>query len=369
MWQRLSRTFGLYSPIFLLALVSCFAQLRNDSRVDLSGRTPRPVLTPVAKGATHQRGVRLMEGIARSSSKSFKPSLPTSPQLLQDHIFFERNDGQADSQVLYLSRTSGYSLFLTRTGATIVLPGLQKKTSAAVTQPAPHFRLRFESTNPQTEVTGIEALPGTSNYFSGSDPKLWHTRVPQFAKVRYSNLYPGIDLIFYFRDGQLEYDIIASPRADPSAISLRAEGANTSLTREGDVALKIGAKDVVRLRKPHAYQTGAGARVVPTSYSSAPRQTILCPGDYDRSRPLVIDPALIFSTFITSICTTCLDMISDIAVDNTGVYLDGSDICGELSSHRERPHARGRPEDGQTFIVKLDPTGSQFSIRFFWQQF
>ena len=60
--------------------------------------------------------------------------------------------------------------------------------------------------------------------------------------MRYSNLYPGIDLIFYFRDGQLEYDIIASPGADPSAISFQTEGADTSLTREGDVAIKVGAR-------------------------------------------------------------------------------------------------------------------------------
>ena len=110
---------------------------------------------------------------------------------------------------------------------------MRKKGSAA-TRPVRCFRLRFETANPQTEVTGIEALPGTSNYFFGSDPKLWHTRVPQFAKVRYSNLYPGIDLIFYFRDGQLEYDVIASPGADPSAISLQTEGANTS-KRSGPV--------------------------------------------------------------------------------------------------------------------------------------
>ncbi len=355
--QRSSRAFGLYSSIFLLALVSCFAQVRNknDPRGDPSGRTPRAVLTSVAKEATPQSAVRLMESIARSSSTS----LPTSPQLLQDHICFERNDGQADSQVLYLTRSSGYSLFLTRTGATIVLPGLQKKASATVTQPARHFRLRFESTNPQTEVTGIEALPGTSNYFSGSNPKLWHTRVPQFAKVRYSNLYPGIDLIFYFRDGQLEYDIIASPGADPSAISFQAEGANTSLTREGDVALKVGAREVVRLRRPYAYQPGSEAKAVPASYSLHHGKLSFALGHYDRGRRVVIDPALIFSTFITSNCTTCLDVINDIAADNTGVYLTGQTNAASFPATENGPTPGTAQNGGQTFILKLDPTGSQ----------
>jgi len=359
--QRSSRAFGLYSSIFLFALVSCFAQVRNenDPRVDPSGRTPPAALTSVAKEATPQSAVRLMEGIARSSSTSFKPSLPTSPQLLQDHTFFERNDGQADSQVLYLSRSSGYSLFLTRTGATIVLPGLQKKRSDAAVGSAHYFRLRFENMNPQTEVTGIEALPGTSNYFSGSNPKLWHTRVPQFAKVRYSNLYPGIDLIFYFRDGQLEYDVIVSSGADPSAISLRAEGANTSLTREGDVAIKIGGNEVVRLRKPYAYQGGAGTTVVPTGYSLRHGKLSFVRDDYDRGRPLVIDPALIFSTFITSNCTSCLDVINDVAADNTGVYLTGQTSAASYPATANGPAPGAAQNDGRAFVVKLDPSGSQ----------
>jgi hypothetical protein len=235
--RRPARALGLYGSIFLLTL-PCFAQLLKDRRVDPSGRIPRPALTSAAKDAISPSSVRL----------PLKPSRPASTQFLQGLTFFERNDGQADSQVLYLGRGSGYSLFLTRTGATIVLQGLEKKGTVATTQPALYFTLRFGKANPQTEVSGIEPLPGTSSYFSGSDPKLWHTRVPQFARVRYSNLYPGIDLIFYFRDGQLEYDVIASPGADLSVISLQAEGADTSLTREGDVAIKIGAEEVVRLR-------------------------------------------------------------------------------------------------------------------------
>jgi hypothetical protein len=116
-------------------------------------------------------------------------------------MFFERNDGQTNSQVLYLSRGFGYSLFLTRAGATIVLSGVRKKGTGAAKSDSDYFRLGFVGANPQSEVKGIEELPGKSNYFSGSDPKLWRTRIPQFAKVRYTGLYPGIDLIFYFRDG------------------------------------------------------------------------------------------------------------------------------------------------------------------------
>src|SRR6476620_8042464 len=121
--QRLSCVLLLYSLIFLFSL-SCFAQLRD---------------------------------VPLSNCPSLKPSLPASAQLLQNHIVFEHNGGQADSQVLYLSHASGYLLFLTRTGATIVLPESQKersqqKASAATTQPLRYFKLRFENTNPQAEV-------------------------------------------------------------------------------------------------------------------------------------------------------------------------------------------------------------------------
>jgi Abnormal spindle-like microcephaly-assoc'd, ASPM-SPD-2-Hydin/Beta-propeller repeat len=341
--QRSALALGLYCSILLLVLDCC-------------GQT---LLTPVAKGANPQIGARLIERLARSSSLPLKPPLAASTGLLQGHIFFERNDGQTDSQVLYLSHGSGYSLFLTRTGATIVLPELRKKGSGAATRPARYFRLRFEGANPQTGVTGIEALPGTSNYFFGSDPKLWHTRVPQFAKVRYSNLYPGIDLIFYFRDGQLEYDVIASPGADPSAISLQTEGANTSLTRDGDVAIKMGTKEVVRLRKPYAFQSGEAATVVPASYAFHHGELSFVLGDYDRRRQLVIDPALIFATYVTSNCSACTDSIYDIAADNTGVYLTGVTSATNFPATANGPTPGNTQEGPRTFIVKLDPTGSQ----------
>jgi hypothetical protein len=332
--HRPSRPLALYGSIFLLVLAG-FAQPLDARHVDFSGRAQRQLL---------------------------KPTPAASTRFLQDHIFFERNQGQADSQVLYLSRSSGYTVFLTRTGATIVLPeskkaGLQYKEPAAAMRPSRCVKLKFGKANPRAEVTGIEGLPGTSNYFSGSDPKLWHTRVPQFAKVRYSNFYPGIDLIFYFRDGQLEYDVIASPGADPSAVSLQTEGADTSLTREGDVAIKIGAEEVARLRRPYAYQPNAPAAAVRARYALHRNGLSFDLGDYDHGKRLVIDPALIFATYITSNCSTCIDTISDIAADNTGVYLTGSTAASTFPATATGPTPTAT-QSSQTFIVKLDPTGS-----------
>ncbi|MGA2428620.1 MAG: hypothetical protein ABSH13_08960, partial [Candidatus Acidiferrum sp.] len=316
--------------------------------------TPAPVIQRTPPLA----GVNAIQSVAVSSSLPLKPSVPATNHLLQGHILFERNDGQADSQVLYLSHGSGYTLFLTRTGATIVLPEMPTKGPGVTARRASFFRLRFGGANPRTDVSGLETLPGTSNYFSGSDPKLWHTRIPQFAKVRYSNLYPGVDLTFYFREGQLEYDVIASPGADLSAVNLQIEGANPSLTREGDVSIKMGANELVRLPKPYAYQSGAAATVVPTNYSLHHGRMSFALGDYDRSRPLMIDPALIFATVVTSNCGTCTDVISDMAADNTGVYLTGSTNAAIFPATASGP-ASSDPHVTQTFVVKLDPTGSQ----------
>lgn len=146
--------------------------------------------------------------------------------LQQQHSYFERNAGQVDGEVLYLNHGEDYSLFLTRTGMTIALPDAGK--SVATQSRSRYFRLKFAGANPNAEVTGIDKLSGTSNYFSGSDPKQWRTRIPQFGRVRYANAYPGIDLVFYFRNGQLEYDVIAAPAADPKSVHFDVEGATPS---------------------------------------------------------------------------------------------------------------------------------------------
>jgi Abnormal spindle-like microcephaly-assoc'd, ASPM-SPD-2-Hydin len=308
-----------------------------------------------AEHTSRRRGAKVASNEAHIAPPSPKPSLSSGSQIWQQRIFFERNDGQVNSQVVYLSRGPQYTLFLTRNEASLTFSDLQNKRSKN-TRPQRYFRLRFMGSNPQALVTGTDVLPGTSNYFSGSDPKRWHTHIPQFAKVRYSNLYPGVDLVFYFRDGHLEYDLAASPGADLSAVHFQIEGAKTSLTRDGDLAIKIGAEEVVRLRKPSAYQNGTGLAPVKAHYALQHGQLSFALGHYDRARPLVIDPALIFATFITSNCSTCSDQINDIAADNTGVYLTGQTTASNFPATANiTPTAT---QDTQTYVVKLDPTGS-----------
>src|SRR5579872_2778109 len=287
---------------------------------------------------------------------AMKSSTEGASQFLQEeHSYFERNEGQVDNEVLYLSHGGNYSLLLTQAGATIVLHETGKKTTGE--RRPRYFRLRFEGANPNTEVTGIEKLPGTSNYFSGSDPKLWRTRIPQFGRVHYANLYPGVDLVFYFRDGQLEYDVIALPGADPKSVRLRVEGATPSLTREGDITVRIGGKELVRFKKPHAYQSSGPATTVPASYSLRAGKLTFALGHYDLNQPLTIDPALAFATFVSSNCNGCRDEINDIAADDTGMYLTGS-TTGATFPALASGSSPTAPQDRPTFIVKIDPTGS-----------
>jgi hypothetical protein len=345
---RVSRNLALITLVLLSPVVG-----KSDSAPASSG----PVASELDNRTISPGAATTTEELPRPDSQRVGQSLSDVAELLRRQNFFERNYGQADSEVLYLSRGPKYSLFLTRTGMTIVLPALQKQTPGGVTsnaQDAKYFRLRFGSANLQPQVTGIENLPGVSNYFSGSDPKLWHAGVPHFARVRYSNLYPGIDLVFYFRDGQLEYDLVAAPDADPSAIFLRAEGANPSVTREGDVAIKSGENELVRLRKPYAYQRGA---IVPARYSLHRGNLSFALGKYDRNQPLVIDPTLIFASFVSSNCAECTDRILDMTADNTGVYLTGETSASSFPATATSPAPTAK-QTGQTFIVKIDPTGS-----------
>jgi len=198
-------------------------------------------------------------------------------------LSFEANRGQTGAQADYLARGAGYSLFLT--GA--------KAVFAFSHRPAPAFvnwknnpRSRFKPTangseQPEadrnfrkTEVlemqlaggrAGIEAqgesaLPGTANYFKGSDPAQWHTGIPTYKKVRYAGVYPGVDLVYYGNQSRLEYDFVVAPRADAGRIRLRFGGAKKlTLDRGGNLIVQM-EDGSVSFHKPVVYQDSNGVR-------------------------------------------------------------------------------------------------------------
>ena len=242
-----------------------------------------------------------------------------------------------------------------------------------------YFTLQFTGANPHPQVTGIDELPGKSNYFLGSNPKSWHTQIPQFSKVRYANLYPGIDLIFYSRDGRLEYDLVAAPGADLSRVHIKTTNARATLLPTGDVALdalhahSAAANAPVLLKRPYAYQPAddsATAGRVATVTANRPAivlATYALRGDdlsfalpaYDRSRTLVIDPALIFSTYISNNCANCGGGVSDMAVDSTGIYLTGATDAPSFPALSGQPPSQTTFSDNTFTFIKLNLSGTQ----------
>lgn len=294
-------------------------------------------------------------------------------------LSFEANQGQTDSQVNYLTRRRGYQLFLTPSEAVLALrtgkakgEGREGETyqgklsNSASTTSDTLVRIKFDGANPHAEVVGLDKLPGIVNYFIGSDPSKWRTNIPTYKKVEYKNVYPGIDLVYYGNQGQLEYDLIVAPGADPNLIRLVFDGAekvevdpasgdlvltlsepsaNSELSTE-DSARAAGA--TLRLHKPVVYQMGehgdkhllAGTYVLLASETSppGPASAVRHPSEtpspssltphvafqvafYDASKPLIIDPVLSWATYLGG---SGLDQPYGIAVDTAGnAYVTG----------------------------------------------
>src|SRR5437016_6364600 len=214
-------------------------------------------------------------------------------------LSFEPNDGQAERKVKFLSRGPDYTLFLTPSEAVFSLrsqepgarsqkqegrlsslvPGHSQRTrsSAQGTKdkgPGTNdvLRMKLVGANQAANVTALDELPGKTNYFIGNDSKKWRTDVPTYGKVKYEGVYPGIDLVYYGNQRQLEYDFVVAPGADPKAITLAIENRNTKIAaRQSKIQnrkskidwsgdLVVEAEDgEIRLHKPVVYQPAADA--------------------------------------------------------------------------------------------------------------
>jgi uncharacterized repeat protein (TIGR01451 family) len=221
---------------------------------------------------------------------------------------FEPNLGQTGGAVKFLARGSGYSLFLTEGGAVMRLrragstKGVESDASSArnAAGTVSTLRFRLEGSNGSPKVTGSDELPGRSNYLIGGDARRWRTGVPAFARVRYESVYPGVDVIYYGKEGRLEYDFTVAPGADPNRIRLKFDGARDIRVDEGgDLLLATDAGDL-RQQKPVAYQeVGGERREVQAHYVKGSRGRVgIELGSYDHKLPLVIDPILLYSSYI-----------------------------------------------------------------------
>jgi Beta-propeller repeat len=241
---------------------------------------------------------------------------------------FELNQGQADGSVKFLARGSGYGLYLTPSEAALVFGG--RETSAVA--------MKFAGANPNAQLAGSDQLPGHSNYFIGNDPSRWLRNAPQFGRVLYREIYRGVDLAFYGKQGKLEYDFDVAPGADPGQIQLDLAGADKlHVAENGDLVLTKNEREF-RFQAPHIYQnSSAGPQNVSGAFVlSANNRVSFQVGDYDRTRTLVIDPVLTFSSYLggsgNESCTAATGAPAGfvphcpaIAVDSAGkIYVAGT---------------------------------------------
>jgi len=265
-------------------------------------------------------------------------------------LYFEANKGQTNEQVRFLARGSRSTLFLTPSEAVLVFT--HREVSRTV------LRMTFIGANPEPSVVGAEELPGKANYFIGSDPANWRTDVPTYAKVRYKTVYPGIDLIYYGNQRQLEYDFVVSPGADPRRIRLGFQGADKlEVDAQGDLVLHT-ATGVIRQRKPVIYQEVEGARreIAGGYVLEGARRVGFRVAAYDAHRPLVIDPALFYSTYLGG---SDSDEGFAIAVDTAGnAYVTGSTFSIDFPTTQGAFQTTLASSNGDAFVTKLNSTGS-----------
>ncbi len=269
-----------------------------------------------------------------------------TPERLALPLSFEENSGQADPSVRFVARGDGFALGLTGAGPVLLVRGAERERSAVA--------IRFAAAAPDPELEGQGLLPGVSHYYLGNDPGRWIESTRHYQRVRYRDVYPGVDVVFYARGRVLEYDFHVEPGVKPATIGLEISGADdVRLDAAGDVVLALGGRQLV-LHRPTTYQRVGRRRLpVETRYRlEAPRLVRLDVGAYDPARPLVIDPVLSYVTYLGG---TLGERVGDLTVDPGGnVYVTGYTFSLDF------PAAPGTlPAGGSDiFVARLNSAGS-----------
>ena len=286
-------------------------------------------------------------------------------------LMFEENDGQTDPRVKFLSRGAGYTLFLTNMEAVLSLPSDSEESRSAHTRGhsgsssaqqheahrlAHAVKLKFAGASAPSAIAGRDQLLGKTNYFIGSDPRQWHSNVPNYAAVEYRRIYPGVDVVFHGDNQRLEFDFDVAPGADPGKIALEVEGTQRMhVNRAGDVLLSVDGKRDIALGKPHVYQEFDGQRreIAGNFVLDAENRIAFALGPYDHAQPLVIDPTLTYSTYLGGVNTSP----SGATVDSTGnLFVTGVTTVSGFPATLGAYQTSAASTD-TAFVAELTPAG------------
>jgi len=334
--------------LLVFAAVTNWGKLKNH--VVSASRTLAATESSIPQAAGNKNPSRISESYGR---------LPMS---------FELNRGQADPHVKYLARGRGYQVLLTESEAILRLQGVNRdgapgrlgdgaarRLGAGEDSRSADLLVKLDGASPASQVIGLDSLPGKSNYLIGNDPDKWHKDIPNYARVEYRDVYPGVNLAYYGTQRALEYDFIVTPGYDPGVITVRFEGVDRlEMNDNGALALHVNGETIYQ-RSPVIYQrSGGGRRPVSGRYvMKGERQIGFEVKEYDRSKPLVIDPVLEYGTYLGGGGD---DMGQSVKVDGLGAaYVAGVTAATDFTAKSAaQPLNKGKTD---AFVTKLSASG------------
>ncbi len=286
---------------------------------------------------------------------------PKQPQQIQTALpqGFEPNHGQADQKVDFISHGPGYSFLLSAKEADLQLIAASAGPHAQIRKNT--LRMKLLGANPHAHADGRELQAGKSNYFIGTNPNSWRTDILRYGRVEYRDIYPGINVAYYGDNRQLEYDFIVAPQADPRKIRLAFQRADRIHIDElGDLVLTVDSSEV-RQRKPVVYQETPSGRIqIDGRYVVRGRNRVgFEVAAYDRSKPLVIDPVLVFSSYFGG---NGDDFGVGVKLDPAGnIYICGRTGSTNFSGNPVPGTPSGQPLNGTgtaAFVAKISSSGT-----------
>jgi hypothetical protein len=332
------------------------------------------IVTPLMLGRRRAPALPDADAVAQTPARSEQAREAYGRMPLSFEAGSERSESSAD----FLARGAGYALFLRSSEAVFVLRNSdcgtpnEERAESSLTTDAPRrkadaqssncnqqskvLRMRLVGASAGSRAEGSDELAGKANYFVGDDPSKWRTNASTFGRVRYAEVYRGVDVVYYGNNRQLEYDFRVAPGADARAVSLEFEGADkVEVDAGGDLLLKVGG-ETVRQPKPVVYQEAAGARrEVEGGYAVGRDGRVRFElGEYDASLPLVIDPVLVYSTYLGGAGG---DQAWSVRVDSTGAaYIAGFTTSTNFPVANAIQAANAGFQDA--FVTKINPAGT-----------